>query len=108
MILKRCIRKLKSALSMYLQAQKILSKGVKMIPGIDPQKLAQVQQTSRYIKGHIVINYTEGSVTIKMSSDNPQAKQMISTLLDQFAEGLAAQLQTFFAIEGEIEEIGKK
>jgi len=79
-----------------------------MMPGIDPQKLAEVQQFSQYIKAEIVINYNDSTVTIKMSSDNLQAAQMVPGLLSQFAEGLAAQLQSFFAIKGEIIEVGKK
>jgi len=79
-----------------------------MMPGVDPQKLAQVQQVSQYIKGEIVIDYNDGTVTIKMLSDNQQAVQMIPGLLGQFAEGLAVQLQSFFAIKGEIIEVGKK
>lgn len=79
-----------------------------MMPGVDPQKLAQVQQVSQYIKGEIVIDYNESIVTIKMLSDNQQAVQIIPGLLSQFAEGLAVQLQSFFAIKGEIIEVGKK
>lgn len=79
-----------------------------MMPGVDPQKLAQVQQFSQYIKAEIVINYNVGTVTIKMFSDNQQSVQMIPGLLSQLAEGLAVQLQSFFAIQGEIIEVGKK
>jgi len=79
-----------------------------MMPGIDPQKLAQVQQVSQYINAEIVINYNDSTVTIKMASDNLQAVQMIPGLLSQFAGGLAVQLQSFFAIKGEIIEVGKK
>jgi len=76
--------------------------------GIDPAKLAAVQQTSQNIKAKIVINYKEDSATIKLSSNDPQAAALIPGLLSQFVEGLATQLSSFFAIRGEISEIGKK
>ena len=76
--------------------------------GIDPQKLQQMQQVSQHIKARIAINYKTNSATIELFSENPQAVQLLPELLSQFAGGLATQLNSFFAIKGEIVEIGKK
>jgi hypothetical protein len=79
-----------------------------MIPGMDPAKLAAVQQTSQHINAEIEVNYNESAVKIAMTSENPEAVAMIPGLLKQFAEGLAVQLQSFFAIKGQLVEVGKK
>ena len=79
-----------------------------MLPGIDPQKLATVQKVSQNIRANIVINYKKNEATLGLTSADPEAAAMIPNLLDQFAGGLATQLKTFFQINGEIKEIGKK
>lgn len=80
-----------------------------MMPlGVDPAKLAEVQQVSRHVKAEIVADYNENTVSIKLSSENPQAALIVPDLVRQFAEGLATQLKTYFDIKGELIEIGKK
>lgn len=80
-----------------------------MMPiGVDPAKLAAVQQVSRYVKAEIVADYNENTVNIKLSSDNPQAALIVPDLIRQFAEGLAIQLKSYFDIKGELIEVGKK
>ena len=79
-----------------------------MMPGVDPKKLATVQQVSKNIAATITVNYNEQVVTVELSSSDRHAAQMIPDLLGQFAQGLATQLQFFFAIKGEFVEIGEK
>ena len=79
-----------------------------MVMGLDPKKMAVVQEVSRHINGEIRINYPTQTVEIKLFSEVPAAVEIIPSLLDQFATALAAQLSSFFAIQGTIVEVGKK
>lgn len=78
-----------------------------VMPGIDPKKLAEVQEVSKFIDAEIVVDYKRNLVRLALSSDNPASAQMIPGLLSQLAEGLATQLNSFFAIKGELVEIKK-
>lgn len=78
-----------------------------MFPTIDPEKLAQFQELSKHIKAQVTVNYPENSVLLVMSTQEPQAAQLIPKLLEQFAQGLAVQMSSFMAIRGEITEVGK-
>ncbi len=78
-----------------------------MVFGVDPQKLVAMQKVSKFIKAKITVNYVEKTVKMSFSSENPEAAKLIASLLDQFSGGLAQQLSAFFAIEGEITEVGK-
>jgi hypothetical protein len=79
-----------------------------MMPGmgVDPKKLAQIQVISKSIKATIVISKSKRYMVLNLSSDNkdPGVQQMIDTLLEQFTTSTAQQLQSFFAIKGEIQE----
>jgi len=76
--------------------------------GIDPAQMAGMQKVSGLITAKIVIDHKEPSVKLTMSSDNPQAAELIPKLINQFADALAMQLSSFFAIRGKITEINKK
>lgn len=78
-----------------------------MLPGIDPQQLQRVQSVSKNIKGSIRIDYKENTVLLEFKTDVDGAKQMIPNMMSQFADSLATQLSSFFAIQGEIIEINK-
>ena len=75
-----------------------------MIPGmgIDPGQMAEVQKVSKYISAEIEVNHKTNVITIKMASDNPDAAALIPNLLEQFANALAQQLNSIFAITGKI------
>lgn len=75
--------------------------------GIDPQKLAQVQAVSKDIKAVIRVDYGEDVVRLSFSSETPEGQDLIPHLLEQFSTALAQQLSSFFAIQGEIVEVGK-
>jgi len=80
-----------------------------MLPGmgLDPAKMAAMQEISQYINGVIKINRSEKSVTLTLSSSNEEAKKILPDLVDQLGAALAQQLQAFFAIKGEIVDVGK-
>lgn len=78
-----------------------------MFPSIDPGKLAQFQELSKNIRAEITVDYPKSSVLLVMSTQDPQALQLIPKLLEQFAQGLAVQMSSFMAIQGEITEVGK-
>lgn len=75
--------------------------------GIDPQKMAQMQEVSRNISSVIRIDHAANTITVKMSSNEPQAIALIPSLIEQFARALAQQLSAFFAITGEIIDVNK-
>ena len=79
-----------------------------MVMGVDPAKMAQMQEVSQFINAVVTIDYKENTLNIVFSSDNPAAKELIPQLLDQFGNALATQLSSFFAIKGEIIEKGKE
>lgn len=78
-----------------------------MFPTIDPKQLAQFQELSKNITATITVNYRENSALLVMSTQDPKASQLIPKLLEQFAQGLAMQMSSFMAIQGEIVEVGK-
>ncbi len=78
-----------------------------MVMGIDPRKIAAVQEVSKFIKGVITVNYEANTFKLKLSTMNPESAKIIDSLLDQFSGALAQQLSAFFAIDGEIVEVGK-
>ena len=78
-----------------------------MFPNVRPDQIAKVQEVSKHIKGEIRVVYKENTVYLKLSSDVVEAKKLIPGMMSQFAENLATQLSSFFAIEGEIIEVGK-
>jgi len=79
-----------------------------MFPGIDPKQLAAAKEAGQHIKAKITVNYTTNTAVIALASDVPQSAAIIPDMLNQFANGLAMQLQAFFAVQGELVEIGKK
>ncbi len=78
-----------------------------MVFGVDPRKLAAMQKVSKFIKAEIKVDYVEKRVELAFSSKDPEAVKLLDSLLEQFSGGLAQQLSAFFAIEGEITEVGK-
>lgn len=80
-----------------------------MLPGmgLDPVKMAAMQDVSQHIKGVITIDYEEKSVKLVLSSAVPEAAEIIPDLVDQLGGALAQQLTSFFAIKGEITEVNK-
>ena len=80
-----------------------------MLPGmgLDPVKMAAMQEISQHINGIIRIDYKEKSITLTLSSYKPEAVEIIPELVDQLGGALAQQLQAFFAIKGEIIEVNK-
>lgn len=75
--------------------------------GVDPAQLAKIQQVSKNVSGKILIDYPKGTVTLTLSTADPEAAKIVPGLLEQFGTALATQLNAFFAISGEIEEKGK-
>ncbi len=71
----------------------------------DPEKMMQVQKVTGKIKATIEVDRTKRTLTLSMDAQNAEALNAVEGLLDQLATALATQLQTFFAIEGEIIEV---
>ncbi len=76
--------------------------------GVDPKQMAAMQEVSKFIKGTIRVNYNDNTMQVAFSSEMPNAAALIPNLLDQFSTALAQQLSSFFSIQGEIIEVGKK
>ncbi len=77
-----------------------------MTMGVDPQKLMQVQGTTRFIKAEIRVDISSSRISLTMESENEEARAVIPKLLNQMATALATQLSTYFAIQGEIIDVG--
>ena len=78
-----------------------------MVFGIDPTKLAAIQEVSKFIKAVIKVDYKARSVELTLSATDPEAAKLIDSLVDQLSSALAQQLSAFFAIDGEIVEVGE-
>ncbi len=76
--------------------------------GLDPKQMAAMQEVSKDIKAVVRVDYNNNTMQVAFSSDMPNAQALLPNLLDQFSTALATQLSSFFAIKGEIIEIGKK
>lgn len=80
-----------------------------VFPGmVDPQKLAEAQTLGQHVKAEIRVNYKDNIVQIAFTPDAPGMEEFVRSLLEQFPGALAAQLSSFFAIQGEIVEVGKE
>jgi len=75
-----------------------------MMMGVDPQVLAKAREAGKNIRARITIDHKSNSAVLELSTTDPSSASLIPTMLNQFAEGLATQLQAFFAITGEIVE----
>jgi len=75
--------------------------------GVDPKKLLAVQESTKHMTSVITADYRESTVTISFTSVVPAAREAIPELLESFSKGLAQQLATYFAINGELIEVGK-
>ena len=80
-----------------------------MFPGmIDPALLKKAQTIGQHISGKIVVNYDDNTVTLDLAATTPESRAMLPTFIDKLAESMASQLGSFFAIKGEIVEVGTK
>lgn len=74
-----------------------------VMPGItaDQQKaIAQMQETTKFIRAEV---HTEGDiVTVKLLTDNEQAKAAIPQLQKAMVGSIAQTLYQFFGVEGKI------
>jgi hypothetical protein len=73
-----------------------------MIPGIDPNQLANVQRISSRIKGTVIIDVKEGETILRFDSADKESRKAIPAMLEQFSKALADQLNMFFRIQGKI------
>ena len=81
-----------------------------MIPGmgVNAAQMAKAQEVGKLITGVVRIDYKENTMTLKLETKSPEAKDVVTQIIGQFGESLAMQLKAMFAIEGEIIEVGKK
>lgn len=75
---------------------------------VDPAQLAAMQQKTRNVKALIRVDYPEKSLTLTLSTEDPEGVPMIPQILEQFSKQLATQLSSFMAMEGKIVESGKE
>ena len=78
-----------------------------MVSNIDPEKMKEVQQTSSRINAEIRIMHEDHEIRLKMTPTTPEALKFVKTFLSQFAQTMASQLSAFFAIKGEIIDVGR-
>ena len=78
-----------------------------MTSSIDPEKMAEVQQTSSRINAEVRILHKEHEIHLKFVPTTPESMNFVKRFLPQFAETMATQLSAFFSIHGEIIDVGK-
>lgn len=76
-----------------------------MFGGLDPKQMEMVQRVSKNVKGKIIINYKTNSIAIGLKPENAEAQQFVQGLLPEFGKLMAQQLNSVFAIQGEIKEV---
>lgn len=74
----------------------------------DPKQLANVQLVTKDIKGTIICDYKTNTLTIRLATQDPSVTPIAHDLLEQLTQQLAMQLNAFFAIKGEITQVGDK
>ena len=79
-----------------------------MLENVDKEKMAEVQQTSSKINAEIRIMHEEHEIRLRLVPATPDSLSFVKTFLPQFAQTMASQLSAFFAIRGEIINVGKK
>ena len=79
-----------------------------MVMAPDPKQLAALQQVTKNIRGEIICNYKENTLTIRLGTQEQTVVPVVHDLLEQLTQQLATQLQAFFAISGEITQVGEK
>lgn len=75
---------------------------------VDPAQLAAMQQRTRNITPLIRVDYKAQTLTLSLTTEDPEGAQMIPQILGQFAQQLATQLDSFMAMKGKIVEHGKE
>lgn len=75
--------------------------------GVDPQELARAQEYGQHLHADIRVDYSAYTVEMKFTSDVSGLDQFIKEFLQQFSVGLANQLHSYFAVKGQIVEVGK-
>ena len=78
-----------------------------MFPGMDPEKMKQVQQVSSQINAEMRIVYKENEMKLKLTPTTPESAAFVQKFLPSFAETITNQLEAFFNIKGEIIDVGK-
>ena len=78
-----------------------------MFGGMDPAKMAEMQKVSGLINAEIRIDHAEHSINLKLMATTPESLTFVKKFVPNFAEGIAAQLSSFFQIRGEITDVNK-
>lgn len=78
-----------------------------MLGGVDPKRLAMVQDLAKGVSAEIEVDYAKKSMKLVFSTTDEKANAVVDYLVEQFPENMAKQLSSFFGIRGEIVEINK-
>lgn len=76
-----------------------------MISGISPEQMRAVQQLTSSIEAEIKVDRKGGRMEVIFKTSNPQAQTLIPAMVEQLASNLAVQLNVYFAMKGEWEDI---
>jgi hypothetical protein len=64
--------------------------------------LAAAQEIGSQVKGQIIVDYKDGTITLKLEPKGPNAKQSMDFIMDRFPAAFGQQLTTFFGIRGQL------
>lgn len=71
------------------------------MPGVDPQRVAELQKTSMKIKAKVVVDQKTKAIQLSLSTDDPEAAALIPNMLTVLAEGMDMQFSVMFGIKVE-------
>ena len=70
-----------------------------MIPEINPKKLADVNKTSKELKGSILVDYENGAMLVRLTASTPESEKLVSPMLRIMKESLGMQLKMMFGMD---------
>ncbi len=69
------------------------------------QQMAELKKITGKLAAKVTVDYPKNTLTMELSSPDPQAAATASQILKLLSEQLAEQLSMFFSIRGELVDI---
>ena len=70
-----------------------------MIPEVDLKRLADINKTSKELKGNILVDYENSAMLVRLTASTPESEKLISPMLKIMKESLGMQLKMMFGMD---------
>jgi hypothetical protein len=70
-----------------------------MIPEVDPKRLADINKTSKKLKGSILVDHENGAMLVRLTASTPESEKLISPMLKIMKESLGMQFKMMFGMD---------